>query len=290
MGLSRNHFQLNSGRSPVRSRRRPFSSRRFNSPVCDLDWPVPVETVNRLRCGRSLVRCGLTSAWRCRCQAFWVVRSSARHQRRMQLRSCSPYWWSRNPSTVERESHASQVATPINARYMHKNPVVFTPSHLPLLITNHLPKVSDDGPAIWSRLRVIPFDVFIPEDQQDTGLADALRVEADAVLTWSLTGWIEYQKRRLDAPAAVVAATDGYHKDSDAVGEFIADACHLSNQVKVTAGELFDAWERWRKLDGSPEISKKTLGQALDRRGFTSRDSNGKRWWHGLCVLKSEEQ
>ena len=102
MGLSRNHFQLNSGRSPVRSQLRPFSSRRFNSPVYDLDWPVPVETDNRSRCGRSLVRCGLTSAWRCPCQAFWVVRSSARHQRRTQLRSFSPYWWSRNPSTVER--------------------------------------------------------------------------------------------------------------------------------------------------------------------------------------------
>jgi hypothetical protein len=82
MGLSRNHFQLNSGRSPVRSQLRPFSSRRFNSPVYYLDWPVPVATVNRLRCGRSLVRCGLTSAWRCPCQAFWVLRSSARHQRR----------------------------------------------------------------------------------------------------------------------------------------------------------------------------------------------------------------
>jgi hypothetical protein len=87
MGLSRNHFQLNSGRSPVRSQLRSFSSRRFNSPVYDLDWPVPVETDNRSRCGRSLVRCGLTSAWKCPCQAFWVLRSSARHRRRTQLRS-----------------------------------------------------------------------------------------------------------------------------------------------------------------------------------------------------------
>ena len=31
-----------------------------------------------------------------------VVRSCARHQRRRQLRSVSPYWASRNPSTVER--------------------------------------------------------------------------------------------------------------------------------------------------------------------------------------------
>ena len=43
-------------------RLRPLSSRRVNSPVYDLDWPVPVQTDNRSRCGRSRVRCGLTPA------------------------------------------------------------------------------------------------------------------------------------------------------------------------------------------------------------------------------------
>ena len=87
----------------------------------------------------------------------------------------------------------------------------------------------------------------------------------------------------------MVSASDSYQKDSDAVGRFIEESCHLSNQVKVTASELFDAWERWRKIDGSPEISKKALGLALARHDFTSKESNSKTWWHGLCVLKSEE-
>jgi len=101
-GLSGNHFQLNSGRSPVRSQLRPFSSRRFNSPVYDLDWPVPVETDNRSRCVRSLVRCGAHLGLEMSVSSVLVVRSCARHQRRRQLRSVSPYWASRNPSTVER--------------------------------------------------------------------------------------------------------------------------------------------------------------------------------------------
>ena len=69
--MFRNHFQLNSGTSPVRSRLRSFSSRRVNSPVYDLDWPAPVETENRSRCGRSLVRCGAHLGLGCPCQAFW---------------------------------------------------------------------------------------------------------------------------------------------------------------------------------------------------------------------------
>lgn len=53
MGLSRNHFQLNSGSSPVRSQLRPFPSRRVNSPFYDLDWPVPMRpTIARDAGGR----------------------------------------------------------------------------------------------------------------------------------------------------------------------------------------------------------------------------------------------
>jgi len=46
---------------------------------------------------------------------------------------------------------------PITARHMRQNFVTFTPSHTAILVTNHLPKVSGDDPAIWRRLRVVPF-------------------------------------------------------------------------------------------------------------------------------------
>ena len=80
----------------------PILINAVNSPVYDLDWPVPVETDNRSRCVRSLVRCGAHLGLEMSVSSVLVVRSCARHQRRRQLRSVSPYWASRNPSTVER--------------------------------------------------------------------------------------------------------------------------------------------------------------------------------------------
>ena len=68
----------------MRSQLRSFSSTLSTHPSAILIGRSH-ETDNRSRCGRSLVRCGLTSARTCPCQALWVVRSSARHQRRMQL-------------------------------------------------------------------------------------------------------------------------------------------------------------------------------------------------------------
>lgn len=70
----------------------------------------------------------------------------------------------------------------IRARRMRQDFVEFTPSHTPLLITNHLPKVSGDDEAVWRRLRVVPFDVVIPEREQDRELDARLQLEADGIL------------------------------------------------------------------------------------------------------------
>jgi putative DNA primase/helicase len=178
----------------------------------------------------------------------------------------------------------------IKARYMRKDFVEFTPSHLPILVTNFLPKVSGDDPAIWRRLRVVPFDVVIPEDGQDKTLDARLQLEADGILSWAIAGLSDYFDRGLDEPDSVRAATDAYHTDSDAVGQFIAEECHQADAVKITASDLFDAWERWRKLNSSVEISRKAFGLSLGRKGFTSTDSNSKRWWQGICVREGAEQ
>ncbi len=179
---------------------------------------------------------------------------------------------------------------PITARYMRENFVTFTPSHLAILVTNHLPKVPGDDPAIWRRIRVVPFNVVIPADEQDKTLDAKLQLEADGILTWAVEGLRDYLAGGLAEPDNVIQATATYKTNSDAVARFIDEECHQAAAVKISAGELFDAWERWRKVDGADEINKKALGQALSRHGFASGDSNGRRWWHGICVLKTEEQ
>jgi putative DNA primase/helicase len=177
---------------------------------------------------------------------------------------------------------------PVTARYMRENFVTFTPSHLPILVTNHLPKVSGDDPAIWRRIRVVPFEVVIADDDQDGTLDAKLQVEADAVLSWAVEGLRDYLVGGLAEPDRVVAATARYRTSSHSVARFIEEVCHPAG--KISAGELFDAWERWRRLDGTEETSKQAFGRALARLGYESSDSNSKRWWHGLCILAEEEQ
>ena len=177
----------------------------------------------------------------------------------------------------------------IKAHYMHKDFVEFIPSHLPIMVTNHLPKVSGDDPAIWRRIRVVPWTVVIHKDDQDTLLPSKLQIEADGVLAWAVEGLRDYLNGGLAEPDSVIRSTSKYRADSDAVARFIDEVCHKASGVKIAAGELFDAWERWRRVDGAGEVSQKALGIALGRHGYESSRSNSKTWWHGICVLKEEE-
>jgi putative DNA primase/helicase len=163
----------------------------------------------------------------------------------------------------------------IRARRMRQDFVEFTPSHTAALITNHLPKVSGDDPALWARLRVVPFDVVIPKAEQDTHLGEKLELEADAILSWAIAGWAEYRTRGLDEPAAVLRATERYQADADALGRFLADACIINPHMWVAVGDLFDRWARWSAEDGTEPIGKRTFGDAMDRRGFPAVKGTG---------------
>lgn len=175
---------------------------------------------------------------------------------------------------------------PIKARHMRENFVEFKPSHTAVLVTNHLPKVPGDDPAIWRRLRVVPFAVVIPDEQQDKGLDAKLQLEADGILSWAVAGWTDYLEHGLAEPDSVRVATDNYHQGNDDVGRFIAERCHTAAAVKSTTQQLYAAWQRWQEADGRAEsLGRGEFGEALDRRDYPAQQPvHGKRWRHGITV------
>lgn len=178
----------------------------------------------------------------------------------------------------------------IRARRMRQDFVEFNPSHTALLISNHLPKVSGDDPAVWRRLRVVPFGVVIPEAERDPELDSRLQLEADGILAWAVAGHRAYLDSGLAEPASVRAATDSYQADSDAVRRFITEVCvTTSPALKATTGQLHDAYEKWRAIDGAEPLSLKAFGAALDRHGYPAGPpSNGKRWRTGIAVQATD--
>lgn len=163
----------------------------------------------------------------------------------------------------------------IRARRLYHDFTEFTPSHTAALVTNHLPKVSGDDAAIWARIRVIPFDVVIPAEEQDPHLPEKLQLEMDAVLAWAVAGWQGYQQHGLAEPAAVRAATDNYHRDADALGRFISEECETGPEYSSLTEPLHQAWSQWAAAEGHPPMSKRAFGIQLEQRGYEARKGTG---------------
>ncbi|WP_432169724.1 DNA primase family protein [Streptomyces sp. 1222.5] len=181
---------------------------------------------------------------------------------------------------------------PIEANYMHKNPITFDPSHTLVMLTNHLPAVSGDDPAVWRRILVVPFDVVIPEDERDGGLPERLKQAAPAVLAWAYTGWLDYQEQGLNPPEAVRVRTEQYRADSDALGRFLSERTIDNRHGIVRARELYSAWSSWCHDSGMKpdEVgSEVAFAASMKARGFEKAKRNIGAVWLGLMLLGETE-
>jgi putative DNA primase/helicase len=154
-----------------------------------------------------------------------------------------------------------------------------------VLVTNHLPNVRGDDDAVWRRIRLVNFDVVVPEAEWDTHLIDKLASDADAILSWAVQGWTEYVAagHRLLAPDAVKRATDAYRDDSNPVGRFIRERCVIGPAQRVKASELREAFEVWCHEDGSAAVTAKAFGIQIGRLpGVARGNANSLRFYEGI--------
>ncbi|OEJ62881.1 hypothetical protein BGM19_06980 [Streptomyces agglomeratus] len=181
---------------------------------------------------------------------------------------------------------------PIEANYMHKNPITFDPSHTLVMLTNHLPQVSGDDPAVWRRILVVPFDVVIPAEERDGELPQRLKLAAPAVLAWAYAGWIDYQQQGLNPPDAVRLRTQQYQDESDTLGRFLGDRTIPNPHGVVRARELFQAWSKWCHDAGlkADEIgSEVAFAASMKARGFEKTKRSVGAVWLGLMLTANEE-
>ena len=171
----------------------------------------------------------------------------------------------------------------LRARRMRQDFWEFTPSHLPVLITNHKPIVRGTDLGIWRRLKLVPFNVTIPENDQDVELVDKLHAEAGHILRWALGGIIEWRQLRLREPDVVKSATDSYRASQDVLKAFIEDACEVDNQLRVKSSELYRQYRLWCDTNGEKVVTQRTFGEAMTERGFERVKSSGK-WYVGLSM------
>jgi putative DNA primase/helicase len=167
----------------------------------------------------------------------------------------------------------------IKARRMREDFWEFEPTHTIFLATNHRPEVRGTDHAIWRRLKLVPFEVTIPEAEQDKRLAAKLRAELSGILAWIVRGCLEYQREGLGEPEEVRAATEGYRAEMDILAAFIEDRCVVRSRASAGATPLYNAYKDWCEESGETRLTQTKFGRRLKERGFRSEKSQRVTWY-----------
>jgi len=165
----------------------------------------------------------------------------------------------------------------VTARYLYSEHFEYKPQFKLWLGTNHKPTIRGQDEGVWRRIRLIPFTVFIPLDQQDRNLSDKLKMEASGILNWALKGLAEWRANGLQDPSIVKEATKEYRMNEDVIGLFLETKCVLEGQC--TASALYKAYRDWAEHSGEFQMSQRRFSNALSERGFQKvRHSAGNEW------------
>ena len=179
----------------------------------------------------------------------------------------------------------------ITARHLFKEYFEFVPQFKIWLAANHKPEIWGTDHAIWRRIRLIPFNVTIPEHEQDHELPAKLRDELPGILKWAVQGCLQWLKRGLQPPEEVREATEGYKQEMDILGGFLLDRCFLDDGLKAKAKDLYQEYCSWCEENGEKEITQRTFGVRLRERGLTrGRGTGNVHYWYGIGIVSRYDE
>jgi len=182
----------------------------------------------------------------------------------------------------------------ITASFKYGSTFEFFPMFQLWLAANHRPRVRADDNAIWRRILQAPFDEVIPERERDPGVKATLidtAVAGPAILSWIVTGALDWQREGLSPPDVVLQATTAYRDSMHPLTEFLEDRCVLDGNnpgLRADNTELYKEYQKWAVEGGVRRpLGRKNFTQALKAQGFEQQmGTHGKsRFWAGLGIL-----
>ena len=172
------------------------------------------------------------------------------------------------------------------ARFLHHEWFEFIPTFKIFLATNHKPIVRGTDCAIWRRIKLVPFAVTIPNEEQDKQLGDKLKTELPGILAWAAEGCKAWQREGLGEPEEVHQATASYHDEMDPLAGFIADRCVVSNTAQTPVSALYKAYQEWCDQNGERVLPSNAFGRRMTGRGIIRFKEGGKRCYLGIGLVE----
>jgi putative DNA primase/helicase len=185
----------------------------------------------------------------------------------------------------------------ITARFLHQEYFDFKPQFKLFLAANHKPEIKGTDLGIWRRVRLVPFEVTIPDKDKDKNLSKKLLEEAEGILAWLVEGCLEWQREGLGEPQIVRDATQAYQTEMDIAAQFLKDNCRLQKpapgqgkkgEFSTSTTDLMQCFTAW--WSEGEKADTKLLKTKLNEMGYYSRRGTGGRfYWQGVELIEPQD-
>jgi putative DNA primase/helicase len=166
----------------------------------------------------------------------------------------------------------------VRARRMREDFWEFPPTWKVWLAANDKPKVKGRDKATWRRIKLIPFEVTIPDDEVDPELPQTLLKELPGILNWAIEGCQEWQEHKLEEPEEVTRATEAYREETDILGQFVKECCTTGVGQKTQSSFLHKAFEAY----AGTMLSPVGFADLMKASGYKKKTTEGKVYWLGI--------
>lgn len=177
----------------------------------------------------------------------------------------------------------------LKARFMRQDFFEFYPTHKIFLAANHKPIIKGTDYAIWRRIKLVPFEITIPEKERIpfVKMLATLKAEWPGILAWAVQGCIKWQTQGLGTPTEVTRATQAYRKEMDIVGDFLEEHCIIDVNAKAKASTLYATYKIWCDTNGEHALTQKVFGSRLTERGLERKREKTGYFWLGIGILEN---
>lgn len=165
---------------------------------------------------------------------------------------------------------------PMLVRHLNKGFFKFRPVFKTVMSGNDKPDIHGVDYGIWRRIRLVPWNVTVPEGEQ-RDFEDVQRdfePERSGILNWLIAGALRVLNNggRVQVPPEVRLATQELREDMDPVGRFL-DACVVRSEGSfVTARDLFEYYQDWCYANSVRAFSEKRFAQIMTHKPFTKKE------------------
>jgi putative DNA primase/helicase len=159
---------------------------------------------------------------------------------------------------------------------------------------NHLPKASSDmSNAFFRRFLIVPFDVTIPEKDQDKNLhTKIIESELAGVFNWILDGLKRLlDQKRFSSCSASDKALNKYKIESDSISLWMAEDGYYKVENKKQFSllkSIYDSYVCYCSISGYKALNKTDFMNNLERLKIRKEIGSGNKVMFGISALYTE--